>query len=193
MTLDQLLRDGAAPNPTNNTTIAAAQNLTAFLDDLFPVEAIVVNTTTSYPIEAAMVPVRDFEVPADAKLLFQLQVSDGGRDVYIGVANIQAVRRNQGDQQAAIICLEQIVPGWKDQPELAAKVAALLPYVPPVEVIGQPVAAMPDWDNARDAGILGSRVGDHSPDGTKYTSPAGAVWQKGQWLIPFETTWKRVS
>lgn len=193
MTLDQLLRDGAAPNPTQNCTITEARNLSVFLGDLFPIHRIVINTTTTYPIEAKMEPAINYEIPADARLFFQLQVAADDAASFIGVANIQRVRREQGDQQAAVICINQIVPGWSDVPELAAKVAALLPYVPPVEVIGQPVAAMPDWDNARDEGVLGSRVGDHSPDGTKYTSPAGAVWQKGQWLSPFETTWKRVN
>lgn len=188
MTLDQLLRDGAAPNPTNNTTLAAAQNLTAFLDDLFPVEAIVVNTTTSYPIEAAMVPASEFEIPADAKLFFALQVGYS----YIGVANIQAVRRNQGDQQAAIICLEQIVPGYKDVPELSKKVGELLSYVPAPIVVDQPVAAMPDWDRPLKAGYLGSRTGDLSKIGAEYTSPAGVKWVK---VISsesmFENAWKR--
>ncbi len=187
MNLSELLRDGAAPNPTNNCTLAAARNLSVFLGDLVPVVQIVVNTTTAYPIDAQMVPASEFDIPADAELFFALQIGYA----YIGVANIQAVRRNQGDQQAAEIVLNQVVPGWKDQPELAAKVADLLPYVPAPEVIGQPVAAMPDWDNPRTEGVLGVRQGDHSRSGTMYRSPSGVLWTKGEWLSPFETTWKR--
>jgi hypothetical protein len=202
MKIEDILKIGRAPNPDNNTTIKQGKMATALIAPFLDVIGLSINTTIAWPAEASMIPVAGLDLPEDVPLYLHVQVNGAGRVVDFGVANWLRIVASAGLHDAIVMCLAVATPDWATPPEqgdkiqahqeYVARVAALPGVTPPAVVPDQPVAAMPDWDNPREQGVLGSRRGDHSPIGTEYVSPAGVKWAKGQWLSPFETTWKRV-
>ena len=88
--------------------------------------------------------------------------------------------------------LASIDPKWADDPEMAARVAAL-PGPPPPSVVAEPVVlvpqapALPDWDTpvGSDPLWFAIRKGDLSPAGTTYTHP---VKEMGRWVKRVESS-----
>ena len=196
MTRDEILAIGAAPNPQQNATMPEARAMEAHFRPLVAVRGIVVNTRSNWPVETALVPIEVIAPLADTdELMLLLEVTAaGGRVVPLSVATWHGTVTRWGPRQATKVFLDAVEPEWRLDLDLLAKVMELSDTLPTTPaIVGQPVAAMPDWDNPRTEGILGSRVGDHSKVGTVYTSPAGVKWEKGQWLSMFETAWKRVA
>lgn len=207
MTIEQLLRDGQYPNPSGNTTLAQAVDFQQFLAPFFASTIVVVTsqqTQQAWPVLAEIVAIDGYEIPADAKLNFALKVNDGGRDVYLGVANLQYVRVTTGDRQSAIIALEKIIPDYAGKPELLEKVMELKPFVPPPPVIVvdpthlPPAPAMPDWFNPTGSGRFAVRPGDDSPfNDTFYTDPNGAKWAKRDTIgfggLRSDARWEKVN
>jgi hypothetical protein len=193
MTPEQILELGSAPNPMQNTTLKKARALFNILAGLIPLRAIVINLTVNWPAEAAMVPTDGLEIPEDAPLYLHIAAAPADRALYFGAANLLRIIETQGQQAMARMALDVAMPGWEMDAERLALVAALPGLPPPVtSFVDPPAAAVPDWEHPFAEGHLANRVGDTSPNGTKYTAPSGAIWEKGFWISPFTATWKKV-
>ena len=217
MNLQDIIKLGTAPNPTNNTTIEEGKKMAAALAPFLAVDGVYINTTIPYPAEAAMIAAEELDLPADVRLFLHVQVRGAGRLVTFGVANWWRIVASVGLRDAVPMCLNVANPDWTIEPvidldiednadrmqDLAQRTAkwqklmadvAALPGPAVAVVPDQPVPAMPDWDAPLDKGMLGSRDGDLSPMGTKYTSPAGVEWVKEiSSEDMFKNAWKRVN
>lgn len=194
MTLEELIKVGTAADPNNNATMAEAVALEGLLDGFLPdTTDVVVNTTTNWPANSALIPADLLPITADTRLNFLVRLNFADREIGFGVANLTRHQKNNGTREMVGIVLDVAVPGWKDDEELSQKVGQL-PGLPPkpTVIVDPPSAPVPDWEQPFSEGHLATRIGDFSPNGTRYTSPAGVVWEKGFWVSPFTSTWKRV-
>jgi len=197
MTLSQILILGAAPNPVQNATLPEARAMGAHLGAFAAVLGKVIYTAENHPSLGALVPVDSVEppIPDDAELNYHLMLQAPGREIPFSVAIWHGTVSRWGPRKATAWILDVLNPEWREDGALLAKVDELADVAPVPAVItpDQPVAAMPDWDEPLDKGMLGSRDGDTSKMGTRYTSPAGVVWEKC--ISPdsmFRNAWKRV-
>lgn len=187
----------AAPNSDNNTTMKQAEKAAEMLMPFVDVADVVCNPTTIWPMEVENIDIdtlREWGVPEDQPLFMHVQVvTKSGRVIEIGVANWLKVVQNTSMYEAVVMVLNLVDPDWKDSPngDFVAKVEALPRFADHVVPDANKTPAMPDWNNPKADGVLGSRIGDFSKEGTEYKSPEGIVWVKGLWLSMTEHTWKR--
>jgi hypothetical protein len=195
MTTEQIIELGSSPNPLQDATVAMAREVKAVLDPFLAINGIFVNLTLRGPANSMMISIDELDasqLPTVALYLF-LQIGTPARYIDFGVANLYHIMANRGRQDMVKTALDMAKPGWETDDAILALVAALPGLPPPVtSFVDPPAVAAPDWEHPFAEGHLANRVGDTSPNGTRYTAPSGAVWEKGFWISPFTATWKKV-